>query len=123
MGEAYLTAFDLERAGQLFRRTLEMNRGYTAEADRRWKTVQKIQRALPGTANGQKIALVERLTRADAAALFMEELKLDLLYQKRRPAPSLGPSRILRRPGRRPRRRPCPPTSPHTPSGRTSQPC
>jgi hypothetical protein len=40
---------------------------------------------MPGTATGKQIALVERLTRADAAALFMEELKIDVLYKKRTP--------------------------------------
>jgi tetratricopeptide (TPR) repeat protein len=85
MGECYLTALDLDQAGRLFSRTLEFNTQYVEEADRRWKLVQKIQRAMPGTVNGKKIALVERLTRADATALFMEELKLDVLYARRSP--------------------------------------
>jgi hypothetical protein len=36
-----------------------------------------------GTEAGKKIALLERITRADAAALFMEELKIDVLYARR----------------------------------------
>lgn len=77
MGEAYLTAMDLERAGRMFSRVLDLNTTYLDEADRRWKLVQKIQRAKPGTMTGRKIALVERITRADAAALFMQELQLE----------------------------------------------
>lgn len=85
MGECYLTALDLDPAGRMFSRVLEMNREYIGQADRRWKLVQKIQRAMPGTLTGKKIAMVERITRADAAALFMEELKIDLLYARRTP--------------------------------------
>jgi tetratricopeptide (TPR) repeat protein len=85
MGECYLTALDLDTASRLFSRVLDLNGEYVGEANTRWKLVQKIQRALPGTINGRKIALVERLTRADVAALFMEELKIDLLYERRTP--------------------------------------
>ena len=85
MGEAYLAAFDLELAGRMFNRVLELGGEYGKEADGRWKMVQKIQRAMPGTVTGKKIALVEKITRADAAALFMEELKIDELYARRTP--------------------------------------
>jgi hypothetical protein len=84
MGECYLMAFDLEAAGRLFSRVLDLNRGYVGQADDRWKLVQKIQRAMPATAAGKKIALVERITRADAAALFMEELNIDALSARRK---------------------------------------
>ena len=85
MGEAYLAAFDLDQSGRMFSRVLDLNGEYIKEADGRWKLVQKIQRAMPGTATGKKIALVERITRADAAALFLEELKIDVLYARRTP--------------------------------------
>jgi tetratricopeptide (TPR) repeat protein len=85
MGEAYLTAFDLDQAGRMFSRVLNLNGEYVKEADGRWKLVQKIQRAMPGTVTGKKIALVEQITRADVAALFMEELKIDVLYLRRTP--------------------------------------
>ena len=85
MGEAYLAALDLGQSGRMFSRVLDLNGEYVKEADDRWKLVQKIQRAMPGTATGKKIALVERITRADAAALFLEELKIDVLYARRTP--------------------------------------
>ncbi|MHB8908194.1 MAG: S-layer homology domain-containing protein [Syntrophales bacterium] len=83
MGEAYLTAMDLEPAGRMFSRVLDLNTTYLAEADRRWKLVQKIRRAKPDTLTGRKIALVERITRADVAALFMEELQLEAVNTRR----------------------------------------
>jgi tetratricopeptide (TPR) repeat protein len=85
MGEAYLAALDLDRSGRMFSRVLDMNGDYIKEADDRLMLVQKIQRAMPGTATGKKIALVERITRADAAALFLAELKIDVLCTRRTP--------------------------------------
>ncbi len=83
MGDAYLTALDLERAGRMFSRVLDLNTTHVGDADRRWKLVQKIQRAMPGTVTGKKIALIERITRADAAALFMGELQIEDLPARR----------------------------------------
>jgi tetratricopeptide (TPR) repeat protein len=83
MGECYLTALDLDQAGRMFSRVLDLSGEYVSDADVRWKLVQKIQRAMPGTITGKKIALVERITRADVAALFMEEMKIDVLYARR----------------------------------------
>ncbi|MEI6314041.1 MAG: S-layer homology domain-containing protein [Syntrophus sp. (in: bacteria)] len=85
MGICYKTALNFNKAGEMFAKVMEIKAEYTAEADVQWKLVQDIQRAMPGTITGKKIALVEKLSRADAAALFMEELKIDVLYKKRTP--------------------------------------
>ena len=85
MGLAYKAGLDFNMAGQMFTKVLELKSEYVAEADIQWKFLQKVQRAMPGTTTGKQIALVEQLTRADAAALFMEELKIDVLYKKRTP--------------------------------------
>ena len=83
MGLAYKTALEFVKAGQMFTKVLDLKGDLTNEADIQWKIVQDIQRAMPGTITGKKIALLEKITRADAAALFMEELKIDVLYKKR----------------------------------------
>jgi tetratricopeptide (TPR) repeat protein len=85
MGLAYKAGLDFNQAGQMFIKVLELKAEYVAEVDIQWKFVQKVQRAMPGTTTGKQIALVERLTRADAAALFMEEFKIEKLYKKRTP--------------------------------------
>ena len=85
MGLAYKAALEFNLAGQMFAKVLNLKRDYTSEADGQWNLIQKIQRAMPGTVTGKQIAIVERITRADAAALFMEELKIDVLYKKRTP--------------------------------------
>ena len=83
MGDAYKTALDFAQAGQMFKKVLEINNEFVKEADGGWNLVQKIQRAMPGTITGKKIALLPSISRADAAALFMEEMKIDNLYKKR----------------------------------------
>jgi hypothetical protein len=71
----------------MFSRVLDLNGAYVKEADDRWKLLQKIQRAMPGTKTGKKIAMIERMTRADMAALFLEELKIGALYARKTPNP------------------------------------
>jgi tetratricopeptide (TPR) repeat protein len=84
MGECYKAALDFDSASQLFKKVLDINDGYVVEANDAWKLIQKIQRAAPGTMIGKKIALVDQITRADIAALFMQELRIDeVLPQKK----------------------------------------
>jgi tetratricopeptide (TPR) repeat protein len=85
MGLAYKAALEFDAAGRMFTKVLELKTDYISEADVQWNLIQKIQRAMPGTINGKIIAIVDRITRADAAALFLEELKIDVLYKKRTP--------------------------------------
>jgi len=83
MGKAYKEAYDFNKSGQMFAKVIELKGDYTAQADSEWNLMQKIQRALPGTTAGKKIALREKVTRADVAALFIEELKIDVIYKKK----------------------------------------
>jgi len=86
MGKAYKYGYNFDKAGTQFKKVLDLNDKYLVEADNEWKVVQKIQRAAPGSMIGKKIALIEEITRADLAALFVQELLLEKLYQKRTPA-------------------------------------
>jgi tetratricopeptide (TPR) repeat protein len=83
MGLAYKAALDFNPAEQMFAKVIDLKSEYVGEADAQWNVMQKIKRAMPGTVNGKIIAIVDKITRADAAALFMEELKIDVLYKKR----------------------------------------
>jgi tetratricopeptide (TPR) repeat protein len=85
MGLAYKAALDFAQAGPMFTKVLELKTDYISEADAQWNLMQKIQRAMPGTVTGKQIAIIDRITRADAAALFLEEMKIDVLYKKRTP--------------------------------------
>jgi len=82
-GLAYRKAYEFGKAADMFSKVIELNGPYVTEANDEWKLVQKIQRAAPGTIIGKKIALIDKMTRADVAALFVQELKLPELYKNR----------------------------------------
>jgi len=81
IGRAHKLGYEFDKAEQDFKRVLEINSDYIIEANEEWKLVQTIQRAAPGTTIGKEIALIERIDRADVAALFIQELKLDKLLE------------------------------------------
>jgi len=83
MGLAYKVALDFDKAAEMFRKVLDMNKDFTAEANAEWAVIQKIQRAAPGTEIGKKIALIDKIDRADVAALFDQEMNLEKLFTKR----------------------------------------
>ena len=83
MGLAYKVSYEFRKAVIEFTRVLDIGKGFVAEADKEYKLVQKIERAMPGSTVGKRIALLESITRADLAALFIEELKIDDLYRRK----------------------------------------
>jgi tetratricopeptide (TPR) repeat protein len=83
MGIAYKMAFDFDKAAGLFRTVLDLNKDFTSEANTEWALIQKIQRAAPGSVIGKKIALIDKIDRADVAALFDQEMNLEKLFTKR----------------------------------------
>ena len=87
MGLAYKMSYKFRQAADQFSKVLELDNGYIAEADKEYALVQKIERAMPGSKIGKKIALVEKITRADVAALFIEELKIEIGIKGLQPFP------------------------------------
>jgi len=83
MGMAYKVALDFDKAAPMFKTVLDMNKDFTVEANEEWAVIQKIQRAAPGTEIGKKIALIDKIDRADIAALFDQEMNLEKLFTKR----------------------------------------
>jgi Tfp pilus assembly protein PilF len=83
MGMCYKMALDFDKAATMFRAVLDMNRDFVGEANAEWALIQKIQRAAPGTEIGKKIALIDKIDRADIAALFDQEMNLEKLFTKR----------------------------------------
>jgi hypothetical protein len=84
-GVCYKKAYEFGKASDDFRKVLDLKKDWTKEADDQWQLVQMIERAAPGTDVGKKIALVEKISRADIAALFVTELQIDKLVEKKRP--------------------------------------
>ncbi|MBW1682448.1 MAG: tetratricopeptide repeat protein [Deltaproteobacteria bacterium] len=85
LGMAYKAAFKFGDAEKAFKKVLEIDKRLVGPADDQLKVVQKIERAMPGTEIGKHIAVLDRITRADVAALFIQELHLDRVYEKARP--------------------------------------
>jgi tetratricopeptide (TPR) repeat protein len=83
MGMAYKAALDFDKAANMFKDVLDMNKDFIGEANAEWALIQKIQRAAPGTEIGKKIALIDKIDRADIAALFDQEMNLEKLFTKR----------------------------------------
>ena len=85
MGMAYKEAYQFADAVSAFGKVVTMKGDFAGEANAEWELVQKIQRAAPGTTIGKKIALIQEIDRADLAVLFIEELKLLEVFEKKRP--------------------------------------
>ena len=85
-GQANLQAGELILARKAFTQILELNIGpWMEKAQGQIKRIQEIERVTPGSTLGKKIALKEQITRAELAVLLLEELKLAVLVQQRRP--------------------------------------
>ncbi|MFA6811041.1 MAG: S-layer homology domain-containing protein [Desulfoplanes sp.] len=82
MGEAYLQGLDFGPAEAMFAQSKALQGGFEERAYERWKFVQKANLAAPESMIGKKIALVEKLRRADMAALLVEELNVERFYNR-----------------------------------------
>ncbi|MCD6578836.1 S-layer homology domain-containing protein [bacterium] len=86
IGMANRDAFAFGTAASKFKKVMEIpNNEYIERADKEWKLMNDIQRAMPGTKYGKKIALLPKLDRSDFAVLLVEEFKLINVLKKRRP--------------------------------------
>ncbi len=82
-GVAYKNAYQFGEAAIEFRKVIELKGDFSQQANDEWELMQKIQRAAPGTRVGMEIALIPKIDRADLAVLFIEELKLPELLDKK----------------------------------------
>ena len=81
MAGAESARFNYAAATAHYNKVLELKGAYAEEANRKLVIVQKIQRAQPGSPNGKIIAWIPKISKADVAALFIDELRLERLYQ------------------------------------------
>jgi len=77
MGEAYKKAYRFGDAARMYRKVSALGGDYKTEADRALTLMERIQQADPGTTMGKQVALANVLTRGEAAALFVQELKVE----------------------------------------------
>lgn len=88
MGLACEEALDFDQAAGMFDKVVQLNAGHIEDANKQLKFIKSVQRANPTTAAGKRLALKDALTRADAAMLLIEELKIKDLYHKYLPKPA-----------------------------------
>ncbi|MBI5327198.1 MAG: S-layer homology domain-containing protein [Deltaproteobacteria bacterium] len=93
MGVAYLEAREFQKARDKFSETISMKREgkWNEKADKGWKRVDKIVRAMGGITLGhvgKEIAMRESVNRGDMAALLADELKINKLFAGRLPVKS-----------------------------------
>ena len=84
-GLAQAQAYQFREASDYLSHAIELNGMWSASADRELARIQKILRSAPGTRVGSRIALLNKIDRADLAVLFMEELKLAEVIDRTRP--------------------------------------
>jgi len=85
LGIAHKEAYAFGDAANAFSKVIALKGDFAKEANDEWELMQKIQRAAPGTKIGMKIALIPEIDRADLAVLFVEELKLLDIIEKKQP--------------------------------------
>ena len=87
LGRAYMVSYEFSDSATAFRKVLELDDpSFRENADREYARLQKIERAAPGTQFGKEIALVDEITRAHIASLFITELELDKKLEEKRAA-------------------------------------
>ena len=82
LGIAYRESLEFNPAANQFRRVLDLNLTRVREADKALEQLHRVTRARPGTRHGRTVALAQQITRADLAALLIEEFQLADLYAR-----------------------------------------
>jgi tetratricopeptide (TPR) repeat protein len=82
LGVAYKEAYRFQDAEKAFKKVLALNSRLFWQAKRESRVIRKVIKAMPESPVGKRIALRNAITRADVAALVVEELKLDRLYRE-----------------------------------------
>jgi Tfp pilus assembly protein PilF len=82
-GIAAKNAYKFGMAKDSFSEVVKMKDHYATEANKEWEIVQMIERARPGTKIGAKVALLNQVGKAEIAVLFVEEMKIEQVLDKR----------------------------------------
>jgi len=85
MGFAFRDSLNFDEAGKMFREVIAINDRHVTEAEVQADRIKKIQGAMASTKTGRTIALADRVTRADCAAIIVEEIKLEKILSRQDP--------------------------------------
>lgn len=89
-GQVAMQNLDFASAVAAFGQAVAQRGDWSAPADKAMEQCNKILRARPGSRVSSKIALQEKIDRADMAVLLVEELKLPEIMAKRKPVEKPG---------------------------------
>ena len=78
---AHATKLNYAEAVKSYNQVLKIAKGYQEEANKELRLIQRIQRALPDSKFGASVANEPKISRADVAALFIAELRLNRIYR------------------------------------------
>jgi len=77
LGLAYKRSFNIPRSKLAFDQVIQLNKGLVGEAQEQLSILNKMDKAMAGTELGRQIVLVDRITRAQTAALLIAETEID----------------------------------------------
>jgi len=80
MASAEATSLRYDEAKVLYNKVIKLDGAYSDEASAEVERIQKVELALPSSQFGKEVANNPKISRADAAALFLAELRLDRLF-------------------------------------------
>jgi len=79
---AYKDGFRFADAVKALKKVLDIDKGFIVEAKGQLKILKKIEKTLPKSELGRRVAVQDHVTRAEMAALLIQELKLDRIFKK-----------------------------------------
>ena len=77
LGLAYKRSFDIRRSKLAFEQVIHLNKALVGEAQEQLVILNKMDEAMARTDLGKRIVLVDRITRAQTAALLVAETEID----------------------------------------------
>lgn len=77
LGMAYKRSFEIPRSRLAFEQVIEINKSLVGEAQEQLVILNKMDKAMARTDLGRPILLVDRITRAQTAALLIAETEID----------------------------------------------
>ena len=82
MGLAFKAGGEFEKAKEAFRKVVDIDKNLVDDAKTQLAVIDKIERSKPVSAIGRKLGVADRITRAEAAGLFVHELSIREFYEK-----------------------------------------
>ncbi len=82
MGLAYREALEFDLAGQMFTKVIEQKTEHMTDAKDQIDFLEKVKSLKPQSPAGKRIVLKEQISRADVAALLVQELGIKEIYPK-----------------------------------------